>query len=246
MWESTLAGLTIPGPCRTNQFGQSSRTCSVMGVWEPIDYTDCYDLGCAEDGEWNSAPVRTMLMRRCPSGYKGYQYRFCSESGQWAEADMTECGKSNTSMMMMMMMMMMINDLCIERIYCPAVSGFDETPSGVTVNVFCGEHYYGNMTAICSNTGAWTNVDVSQCVEIPTCEEDGLWPRTNIDTVREMSCGAGIQGMKTRPCYADGTWGPANESQCGRSLERWIYYYHYHYYYPHHPHHPHHGHGQCL
>ena len=107
----------------------------------------------------------------------------------------------------------------LERIYCPAVSGFEVTPSNTDVNIFCGEHYHGNMTATCSAVGAWTNVDVSDCVAIPTCEEEGIWPRTNINSVRELSCGEGILGTKTRACNADGTWGQADESQCGMSIK---------------------------
>lgn len=100
------------------------------------------------------------------------------------------------------------------------MSGFDATPSGVTVNVACGEHFSGNMTGTCSLYGAWTDVDVSACVEIPTCPEDGIWPRTNVNTQRELACGAGITGKRTRMCRADGTWGPADESSCGRLGKR--------------------------
>ena len=58
MWETTLAGLTIPGPCRTGQFGQSFRTCQITGVWDNIDYSDCYDMGCLADGGMNRLFVR--------------------------------------------------------------------------------------------------------------------------------------------------------------------------------------------
>ena len=68
VWETTLAGLTIPGPCRTGQFGQSSRTCRVNGEWENVDYSDCYDMGCRADAEWTDSPIRTTLMRMCPAG----------------------------------------------------------------------------------------------------------------------------------------------------------------------------------
>ena len=93
MWETTLAGLTIPGPCRTGQFGQSSRTCQVTGEWGSVDYSDCYDMGCRADAEWNDSPVRTTLMRVCPAGYTGYQYRYCGETGEWGEVDDSDCGR---------------------------------------------------------------------------------------------------------------------------------------------------------
>ena len=92
MWETTLAGLTIPGPCRTGQFGQSFRTCQITGVWDNIDYSDCYDMGCLADGEWTESPSRTTLRRKCPMGYSGYQYRYCSEFGVWNEIVTTDCG----------------------------------------------------------------------------------------------------------------------------------------------------------
>lgn len=92
MWETTLAGLTIPGPCRTGQFGQSSRTCRVNGEWESVDYSDCYDMGCRADAEWNDSPIRTTLMRVCPAGYTGYQYRYCGETGEWGAVDDSDCG----------------------------------------------------------------------------------------------------------------------------------------------------------
>ena len=84
----------------------------------------------------------------------------------------------------------------LERILCPAVSGFDITPSGTSVNVPCGEHFYGNMTGFCSWYGAWIDVDVSACIAIPTCPEDGIWPRTNINTEREISCGVGVMVLE--------------------------------------------------
>ena len=92
VWETTLAGLTIPGPCRTGQFGQSSRTCRVNGEWENVDYSDCYDMGCRADAEWTDSPIRTTLMRMCPAGYTGYQYRYCGETGEWGAVDASDCG----------------------------------------------------------------------------------------------------------------------------------------------------------
>ena len=105
----------------------------------------------------------------------------------------------------------------LERILCPAVSGFDITPSGTSVNVPFGEHFYGNMTGFCSWYGAWIDVDVSACIAIPTCPEDGIWPRTNINTEREISCGVGVMGTRTRFCDANGVWGPADESACRKN-----------------------------
>ena len=97
---------------------------------------------------------------------------------------------------------------------CPAVSGFNETSSGTSVTVPCGEHFHGNMSGFCSWYGAWIDVDVSACIAIPTCPEDGVWPRTNVDSVRVLSCGVGIVGTRTRYCGADGVWRQADESAC--------------------------------
>lgn len=69
-----------------------SRTCQITGVWDNIDYSDCYDMGCLADGEWNESPIRTTLRRKCPMGYSGYQYRYCSEFGVWNEIVTTDCG----------------------------------------------------------------------------------------------------------------------------------------------------------
>ena len=85
MWNRTLAGLTIPGPCRDGEYGESHRLCTYTGTW------------------------------------------------------------------------------AVERLRCPAVSGFPETDSLEHVDVSCGEHFEGRMEADCDKHGAWTNVDVSHC-----------------------------------------------------------------------------------
>ena len=74
VWERTLAGLTIPGPCEEDQFGASQRTCSATGAWEVPDYSGCYDKGCLEDGGWATSPIETTLRKPCGAGYTGY---FC-------------------------------------------------------------------------------------------------------------------------------------------------------------------------
>ena len=51
---------------------------------------------------------------------------------------------------------------------------------------------------------------------IPTCPEEGVWPETNVATTRVLSCGAGVSGSMRRVCNADGTWGIADTSECGR------------------------------
>ena len=50
---------------------------------------------------------------------------------------------------------------------------------------------------------------------IPTCPEEGLWPETNIDTLREISGGVGVLGNQTRYCNHDQTWGPVQDDSCG-------------------------------
>lgn len=64
----------------------------MSGAWESVDYSDCYDMGCRADAEWNDSPIRTTLMRVCPAGYTGYQYRYCGETGEWGEVDDSDCG----------------------------------------------------------------------------------------------------------------------------------------------------------
>ena len=54
---------------------------------------------------------------------------------------------------------------------------------------------------------------------IPTCSEDGVWPETNVATTRVLSCGAGISGTMQRACGADGVWGEADLSECGRAAQ---------------------------
>ena len=52
-------------------------------------------------------------------------------------------------------------------------------------------------------------------VAIPTCPENQGWPETNINTNREIPCGVGIEGMQTRYCYNNQTWGPIQDEACG-------------------------------
>ena len=43
------------------------------------------------------------------------------------------------------------------------MSGFPATDSLEHVEVACGEHFEGRMTADCDWHGVWTNVDVTHC-----------------------------------------------------------------------------------
>ena len=51
----------------------------------------------------------------------------------------------------------------LQRLRFPAVSGFPATDSLEHVEVACGEHFEGRMTADCDRHGVWTNVDVTHC-----------------------------------------------------------------------------------
>ena len=70
MWNRTLAGLTIPGPCRDGEYGESHRLCTYAGTWAPVDYEQCFQQGCGEDAGWPSTPARVTLRRDCGAGYR--------------------------------------------------------------------------------------------------------------------------------------------------------------------------------
>lgn len=92
VWERTLAGLTIPGPCPSDKYGASSRTCAADGTWAPVDYAGCFDKGCPEDDGWSAVPVGMTLRRDCAPGYRGYRYRYCADDGEWNPVDEADCG----------------------------------------------------------------------------------------------------------------------------------------------------------
>lgn len=93
VWNRTLAGLVIPGPCRDGEFGESHRMCSYAGEWMDIDFSECYEQGCSSDAGWPSTPVRMTLRKSCADGYRGYQYRRCLQNGVWNAVDAHDCGR---------------------------------------------------------------------------------------------------------------------------------------------------------
>ena len=93
MWNRTLAGLTIPGPCRDGEYAESHRLCTYAATWAPVDYEQCFQQGCGEDAGWPSTPARVTLRRDCGAGYRGYQYRHCMADGAWGAVEDGDCGR---------------------------------------------------------------------------------------------------------------------------------------------------------
>ena len=69
-----------------------NRTCSIDGVWLPVDMTGCSLSTCPEDGVWpETEPGVSGLVRDCGEGYVGTMTRDCSPMGQWEPVDDSLC-----------------------------------------------------------------------------------------------------------------------------------------------------------
>ena len=71
-----------------------NRTCSIDGVWLPVDMNGCALSTCPEEGVWpETEPGVSGVVRDCGEGFIGTMTRDCSPIGQWEPVDDSLCSK---------------------------------------------------------------------------------------------------------------------------------------------------------
>ena len=91
-WPTTGSGATVTLPCSSGYVGNMNRTCSVDGVWLPVNMEGCALSTCPEEGVWpNTEPGVSGVVRECGEGFIGTMTRDCSPIGQWEPVDDSLC-----------------------------------------------------------------------------------------------------------------------------------------------------------
>ena len=201
-WPSTPIGEISTLSC-PNTDGNTTRMCTVGGVWEQPYVQECT---CPEETNttsgitltWPSTPIGEISTLSCPNT-DGNATRMCTVGGVWEQPYVYEC-------------------TCPEE--TNTTSGitltWPSTPIGEISTLSC-PNADGNATRMCTVGGVWEQPYVHEC----TCPEEtnttsGItltWPSTPIGEISTLSC-PNADGNATRMCTVGGVWEQPYVHEC--------------------------------
>ena len=195
--------------------GRIEAFCDQYGTWTIIQDT----CGCAADADtvegvlFPEVEHGQIVSAKCLSGE---MYRLCNDNAEWEEVDYSQCrcvaegwtDARPTEEGQQACEEGYLTRMCLPSGQWGAISSASCACSANnlfprTVVDTVGVHYcgLGTVEAECTVTG-WVNEKDNAC----SCAATSEYPITPRNTIMEVPCGTGFEGMKRRECLSTGFW----------------------------------------